>query len=364
MTEIRLLTPDDFEKLTEFLVNFESENPNRTPEFWYRRFQLWWEKNPAFSAQIPRGWCIHANNKIVGFFGLVPSEIQLNHQNRIVCNSTTWRVLPEFRDQSLSLMYHQMQTARETLLFNTTPNPVVEKILKILKFDLLPTSVEKEWVYLINPEKFLRKAARKIGNIKLEHSPLAPFLFRPGAWLLHGLQLFYLARFHWFSKAEVRQIQQADAAFDDLWERSRGQFATTNVRNAATVNWYCFENQDFAKYVFAYYKNSQVMGYIVFYPAEENSVLHCLDLWIAAPQPLKILRALLQFARKFARENTFDSIRIPCFNQILDPVLNKLVWLKTTNVAKKNYFKNGCGEKLSLNQETTYFSLAQGDVGL
>lgn len=364
MTEIVPLTENDYESLSLFLVDFEKENPDRTQEFWYRRFQFWWDQNPAFSAATPRGWAIQTGDKIVGFIGLVPSLLQLENETSVVLNSTTWRVLPEFRDKSLSLIYHQIRAARNTLLFNTTPNPVVEKILKILKFDLLPTSIDKEWIYLIDPGKFLRKNAQKIGKVNLEDSPLARFMFKPGALLLDWFQLFRLARFSRFPQKEVRQIEQADGAFDDLWERTRGRFATTNIRNAQTLNWYCFENPDYKKYVFGYFDNSKLLGYMIFHPEEAGSVLRCFDLWYASNHPRKIIRALLQFVRKFARQNSFDAIRIPCFNQILDPVLSPLIWLKTTNIPKKNYYKTDSRQELSLNQQNAYFTLAQGDAGI
>ena len=41
-------------KIVEFLTDFEDEQRDR--DFWRRRLAFWWEKNPFYSEDLPRGW--------------------------------------------------------------------------------------------------------------------------------------------------------------------------------------------------------------------------------------------------------------------------------------------------------------------
>ena len=69
MITLRDVEDRDLLPLAEFLPKgFAHTNP----EFWLRRFDLWWTQNPAWTPQIPRGWVLDDGTKLVGFIGNIP----------------------------------------------------------------------------------------------------------------------------------------------------------------------------------------------------------------------------------------------------------------------------------------------------
>ncbi|MBN2088465.1 hypothetical protein JW964_02585 [candidate division KSB1 bacterium] len=361
MTQIRTVDKADYEKLSRFLANFQNEQRDQT--FWQSRFQLWWDQNPAYSESIIRGWIILDSEQIVGFLGNVPSFLQLFNYQVTVYSSTTWRVLPEYRDKSLSLLYQQMNIAKDTLLFNTTPNKTVKEILHLLKFKKLPSSIDTEWVFLINFQKVIQKLFQKKTTGDSVHSMLARWLSRPGGFILSIYQLFRMNRFRNLRLKNVQSIARADSRFDDLWERTRYLYANTNIRTAAVINWYCFDNQLFNKIVFGYFNNDQLLGYAIFVVDKELNTLKCFDLWYD-PDEEHIIPALVSYARKYAIENSYDSIRFPFFNQSIGNLFDKFGLFKSRSNEKKNYFKCKSDIDEALTEENSYFVLAQGDLGL
>ncbi len=361
MTLIRTVNKEDYEKLSQFLANFQNEQ--RDQAFWQTRFQLWWDHNPAFTESITRGWIILDADQIVGFLGNIPTFLQIFNQQATVFNSTTWRVLPEYRDKSLSLIYHQMNLAKETLLFNTTPNKTVKEILHLLKFKILPTSIDSEWVFLINFRKVIQKIFRQKTQGDSAKNVLARWFSRPGGFILSIYQLIRMNRFRNNFNKHVQQIDRADHRFDDLWERTRYLYANTNIRTAEIINWYCFDNQFFNKIVFGYFNNDQLSGYVIFVDDKESNALKCFDLWYD-PDEEHIIPALVSYARKYAIENAYDSIRFPFFNQTIGDLFEKIGLFKSRSNQKKNYFKckSEVGEAIS--EDNSYFVLSQGDLGL
>ncbi len=361
MTQIRTVDKTDYEKLSLFLANFQNEK--RTQEFWQSRFQLWWDHNPAFSESTIRGWIIIDSDQIVGFLGNVPSFLQLFNDQVTVYSSTTWRVLPEYRDKSLSLLYQQMNLAKETLLFNTTPNKTVKEIMHLLKFKKLPSAIDTEWVFLLNFQKVIEKIFQKSSKADSLQNILARWLSRPGGFILSLYQLFRVNRFRTHHLKNVRLIERAENQFDALWERTRYLYANTNIRTAAIINWYCFHNQLFSKIVFGYFNNDQLLGYAIFVLDKELNALKCFDLWYD-PDEEYIIPALVSYARKYAKENSLDSIRFPYFNQTIGQLFDKYGLFKSRSNEKKNFFKCKSDIDEAITAENSYFVLAQGDLGL
>lgn len=362
MIQITQVSQNDYQGLIKFFAAFDHET--REPQFWNRRFKLWWDGNPAFTLDMPRGWKITNDQEIVGFLGVIPTFCQLLNQKKTVYNSTTWRVLPAFRKKSLSLLNKQIQFAKASLLINTTPNKTVVKVLQFLKFQLMPTQMSTEWVLLINHKKYLVKQIEKIINRDLSESRLFRPILGLGVFLLNLLQLLSLNRGKKPKPNRVRQVFQADSAFDDLWERTCSIYPNTNIRTAEVINWYCFQNPDYQKIVFGYYEKKRLLGFAIFGSADNQSrTLYCLDFWCES-NPLKNIQAIVNYARKYAIDNSFDAIRFPYFNKRIGIYYEKPGLLKTRNNECKNYFKADPGLQSQITADNSYFVLAQGDYDI
>ncbi|RMD57663.1 MAG: hypothetical protein D6828_03460, partial [Nitrospirae bacterium] len=78
-------------RIVDFLSNFEGEKKDET--FWRERLSFWWDKNPFYSEDLPKGWIVVLNGIIVGFFGVIVTNYTFNGKTYKALNSTTWRVL-------------------------------------------------------------------------------------------------------------------------------------------------------------------------------------------------------------------------------------------------------------------------------
>ena len=59
-------------------------------EFWLRRFDLWWAKNPAWTPRIPRGWVLDDGTNLVGFIGNIPVTFLVRGEKRVATASSSW----------------------------------------------------------------------------------------------------------------------------------------------------------------------------------------------------------------------------------------------------------------------------------
>ncbi|NOY62760.1 MAG: hypothetical protein GXP10_06370 [Gammaproteobacteria bacterium] len=356
MAKLATVTANDYKQLSLFLATFQDEP--RDSSFWRERFKLWWDNNPAFSEEIERGWVLIEEENIVGFLGITPSFFQLSNRQIVIHNATTWRVLPEYRDSSLSLLYRQIQSAKETILINTTPNAVVYKILNMLHFQPLPTMINREWVLVINYHKYVKKALKGLGN-----TPISPLFIKPCAALLNAYQSFKLSGFGDSGINHVKQVDKADRSFDDLWERTKEVYANTNVRNAKAINWFCFDNKDYEKTVFGYYQSGKLLGYIILRNSDNGKVLHCLDLW-TEPNRDDVISGLINYARQYAQEVYCDTIRLAYFNKTLGDYYGKVSLFHALADEKKDYYKAATELADKISEDNSYFVLGQGDYGI
>jgi len=120
------------EAIIDFLSNFENERQNK--DSWCRKLSSWWEENPFYEEEIPRGWLLEANGAVVGFLGVIVTDYL--YQGRIykALNATTWRVTKEHRSQSMSLFLQFYNQKEKFILVNSTPDDTVEKILQLAGF--------------------------------------------------------------------------------------------------------------------------------------------------------------------------------------------------------------------------------------
>jgi hypothetical protein len=166
---------------------------------------------------------------------------------------------------------------------------------------------------------------------------------------------------------EVRNVPKADAAFDDLWRRTRTRFANTNVRTAKMLNWYCFAIQPVEKTLLGYYDRGTLVGYIVLWTKKDpnRQFIECVDLWIdpAAGEP-RVLDGLVARAVDYTRESGSDRILFPHFDTATGSLYSALGLLQGPSWKKREYVKGPKDVMATITVDNSYFVRAQGDYGL
>ena len=271
----------------------------------------WWDLNPAFDEGFARGWLLREQDEIVGFLGAIPWKFQLGGRETTVFAGTTWRVLPEHRGMSIALKRRQMEEHGDVLHLSTTPRAEVERLLKLLGYEPMRSGEgdESHSAIILDFEKLVRA--------KLNGRASAAALAKGAAPVLGAIQKLRMRRLRRCAHEKVREVHQADAAFDDLWERTRSRYPSTHVRTAEAINWYCFSSPDFEKTLLGYFDGERLAGYIVFLSTERRGMrfFECVDLWIeSGPRREVVLGALIEKARRFAEEASFDRIYLPHFD--------------------------------------------------
>lgn len=353
--QVRTVTLADYPYLARFLSTFADET--RTQDFWLRRFHWWWEGNTAYQEEMPRGWILLDNNTITGYLGIVPTYVQLYGKTVTASNSTTWRILPTYRNHSLRLFYQALRFAKGSVFFNTTPTEDVARILRFHRFRLLPHSENQgKSVIVINLQRLV--------NARIRVRVLATIT----AWTVVPVVQALLHRRLRTSRAchetKVKQLIRADSSFDKLWLRTRHLYANTNVRSATAINWQCFANDDFRKLLFGCFRDEQLVGFLIATRGLRDGlrILSCLDIWLDPDAP-SALPDLLRYVVRWAREEGLDLVEIPHFDCSLAHRLTALGLLKRSAANEQPaYYK--IPTLGVLDPAASYFVGLQGDRGL
>ena len=342
----------DYEELSVFLAAFPGETLGG--KFWLDRFAFWWESNPAFGKGFERGWVLRSGGRIVGFCGIIPSKFQLLEKETTVFSTTTWRVLPEQRSQSLQLLFKVINASRQSLLFCTTPGDITVSVLKALKFQLLPARVPRRSVVVTNAERVIRTLFR--------HNRSAAVLGKLAGGAVERLQAVWSRCSDSRTDGRsVRVLAAAGSEFDQLWNRTRKRYANTNVRTAETLAWYCFGNPSFGKKLFGFYRDGELQGYMMCRLNEGGwlRVFECLDIW----PDNQALGPLVSAAWTYAKTQRYDLCTFPHFDHAIGAGLKSLRLFQVRDRARRDYVKIGAAG-VQMTDADSYFVGAQGDDGL
>ncbi len=359
MPEISAVSVYDYEGVAAFLSNFPNLPADR--EYWITRFRFWWDDNPAYSQNLDKGWIIRDGSRIAGFVGVVPMIFMLSGKEATVFNSTTWMVLPEYRSYSMALYGRVLAASAKTLLFNTTPSAVVEKILNMLKFKLFARDRKytRTFYIVVNFRKFMML---KYGRVLFGNT-----IARISSVILRILQFIRIFRIRSARVSCVKEVAIADDHFDDLWRRTRDIYRNTNMRNAMTINWYCFGNKYFKKDLFGYYEKGRLAGYFICrkYDLSGLRAIECLDIWIdPAYKGQAVLLSLINYLRKYAFSHSLDLVRFSLFNGKMSRMLEKSGMLRSLSDKRAEYLAGASDILDMITDENSYLTGAQGDYAI
>jgi hypothetical protein len=352
MTAVVAVRAADYAQLAQFLATFPGET--YAQDFWIRRFATWWDDNPAFDEGCVRGWVVRDDQgNTAGFIGNVPSLFQLQRRELRVFGGTTYRVLPANRNSSVRLYLAQIAAQGSALLFNTTPNPGVERVLDYLQFRSLPSHRSgRRFLVAIDPGRAMRAHLRS----RLEHLPDA---IAGVPLALAQLPLRYRLR---GAALEVRILQRADEAFDDLWSRTRDRYANTSIRSAAQVQWMCFANADARRTLLGCYAGGSLSGFAIFGDTlwRGTRVLDLVDLWTDGPRH-EVARALLAAVWEYARKHRHAVVALYDYQPGDAELFRDLGIFLTLPDPRKHYYRCPESEDRALSLAETCFSGLEGD---
>jgi hypothetical protein len=344
---IKPITSADHDQLARFLAAFPGDG--RDYAHWRDRLNLWWRDNPAATGDFPRGWLLMEGERLVGSLGNIPTTMLVAGRETTVMNATAWRVLPEYRQQSLPLFFGLMSAAQQTVLFCTTPNPTALEILRGLKFRPVPRSERAYHVRL----SFTRPLELRLGLLgRLLSIP-------PNLVQRARLGLMTLPR-----RLKVSPVSRAGAEFDELWANTRVLYPTTNLRTAAVLNWRTQGRPDLGKTILAAHEGRKLWGYAVLRQIGEpvDQGLECLDLW-ADPAKPAAFRALVRWSVLHGLRQGLDLVIFHPFSRPLERALDQ-VRLGRFKDAPRNHFYLARGQACEAMEGPAMLCCLQGDVGL
>lgn len=125
VSTIRQAVSEDFDFVFPLFQGFRTHSQVDAGD-WKKIFSpIWREQKPSF------GYVMENDGNAVGFLGTLFSKRTIHSAEKEFCNLTSWIVRPEYRNESLSLLFPLLGQKDLTLTNFTASNRVVEILLKI-----------------------------------------------------------------------------------------------------------------------------------------------------------------------------------------------------------------------------------------
>lgn len=365
MTEVEPVEPEAYASLARFLAGWPGETLKEGS--WLRRFALWWDANPFLAPGAPRGWTVRDGERVVGFFGMVPMPFQIAGRETIVYASTTWRIDERFRHLSLTAISNILRQTRDSLLFVWTGNNGLLKVLKAFKFRPLPRGNS---FYARQPSVLVLRLAPVVDYVRATSgkSPFPPLLLAaPGAVFSAHARTIHGAMKLFSQRLTTRRVDRADESFDDLWRRTKGRVANTNVRSADYLNWHCFTAPDYAKRLYACRPLDQgpLVGLAIANEktARGTRVLECVDLWTDPSEP-HALDSLMSEMINDARRSKAAAFELPPYSEAIRHFARWRAFLPRRAPNRGEYFLGHQQAFDAVTESSSYFCGLQGDMCL
>lgn len=132
--KVRKVEEKDLEALGSFLSSHAK--PAYSISDYMRRFDFWWQSNPAFRQNDIKGWIIvdvEETNYIKGFLGNIPADYDILGKIYKTASPSTWVVDKKYKSYSLQLLFFFLKQEKD-ILVNSTPGEITEEIFLKLGF--------------------------------------------------------------------------------------------------------------------------------------------------------------------------------------------------------------------------------------
>jgi hypothetical protein len=333
MIKLREVEKNDILPLAEFLPR---GFPFTTKEFWLARFEMWWNKNPAWTNDIPMGWVLDDGKNLVGFIGNIPVPFIVRGEKRLAAASSSWFVDPSVRGiYSVRLFNEFMKQKNASLFLFKAEEEYVMNFLTKYRFNeyILPKS-QKEYGYILNRKDVIFNFSKFIFNKKVPKFSELPELYKRTGLLILG----YL-----FQKSEVNPnasspdeyitslCRSCDDSFSGILRPTLDQCDVVMSYDTSTLDWLYFSEARWFKRVVIQCRrprDNHLAGYMVF-DIERNKTsdpgnMRLMDMCIADNDP-RVLSSLISFAIETGKQNNAALL---------------IIWANTPETDR--YFRNTC----------------------
>ncbi|MDD2246995.1 MAG: hypothetical protein PHC39_07985 [Proteiniphilum sp.] len=320
---IREIQDSDYEPLAEFNASFPNEY--RTKNEWLYRYRIWWDYNPAYQPSHPRGVIALSGANIIGTTNNFPTKMIWEGEETTVVNGSTWRVLPQYRKHSMDIWHKHRELTQRFILFNTSANPNVVRLLKLLRASEF--NIADKWFYYF-------------GSIQgLNNHPLLGIVSFTHRRLLKIMPNY---------KSDIREGIPNEADVNQLWQNNRHKYDYTNIRDYEYTKWL-----NLSKQIFSLYNGDTLLGYYTFHVSTAQNTAMLVDYW---PEEIsgQVLNMILAIIRKYPKR----CIIIPSYNKTIARQAAKalLIARKTNSIGYVLPPSNYC-----LSQSNSLMTMLQGD---
>jgi hypothetical protein len=121
---------EDFERIYPLLLRFN--NPNISKDQWKNLFSNYWNFQQGYC-----GYKLMDGEEVAGFIAYILSRKFIRQRWENFCNISSWIVKPEFRGNSIDLLYPLLELRDHTIV-SFTPTPGAYKVeTKLFKLEVL-----------------------------------------------------------------------------------------------------------------------------------------------------------------------------------------------------------------------------------
>jgi hypothetical protein len=310
MITLREVTEEDFIPIAEFLAAGWTMR-DTTPEMWLRRFEIWWNANPAHTDRFPRGWLLENGPSIVGFIGNLPVRFLYRGEIKTAVAAVSWYVDPSVRGLSSLRLFSEFQKQKEAslFLFNSDNPDLMNIVTKNNYKDYIVPRFGKKYFFVTDRTKldYIAKKYLFCGEIPRFHE-LAAFIKKFG--LLTCACLYQKSvRPSPDTGYTTSLCTSCDDSFSRIWEHHRRACDVTLSRDTKTLNWIYFSSIHPGKRFVIQCRRSRdnsLAGYMVFdiqrKTISDVGMMHLMDMRLEKHDP-EVLASLLAFAIETARQH-------------------------------------------------------------
>lgn len=204
-----------------------------TSNTWRDRFDWQFASNPARASERPLGWVLVASDdRLVGHQMAMPHRFQVLGHETYVGISTDTFAHSDFRGLGLGRKlfdaYFDAQTGG--LAVSTTANPISER-LWIQANAVFIGDLNIAYLYPFRSTHIVEEVLRR----RFARLPAKGAAARVTSYPLDLLSKLWQRRFE--IRERYEKVEPDDTALDEIWERHRGEYPITNVRDAIYRRW-------------------------------------------------------------------------------------------------------------------------------
>ncbi len=287
-----------------------------SPEDWKRI----WEENPSRDKEIPTGWVLECDSKIVGFLGNVALTYDLAGKPIRAVAGRGWAVDPLYRSHTVKLLFRYMAQKNVDIILNSSSNEAAFKIFSAFGSQVLPLDVYgKILFWIVGGRNFFRAAFEKLNIKKSLARPMGDIcgtLFKKKQFVDKDFLDRRFERLCVGYEFKMFKAGELNGPFDKLWSRKvaeKRRFLAN--RQSRILNWH-FSRKEKCVKIIGCYKEAELLGYIAVirkvHPSLGYARQQVIDLFVLQDDQT-VVELLLIKAHQVSRTDDVDTLEVVGF---------------------------------------------------